>query len=363
MKILHIATTNFDVIKTFVKFVDCNFDINNHTFLIMSKSHKVPMELKRYSNVIILNPSNFVSLFKIIYKMYKFDKIILHSLNKTYFQLILLFAFTIHYKIFWIAWGADLYEWKSSKKNLKYIVRNKIFRQIRIRIKYFVGIFLPDIEFFKNEFKSDAKTFHASYVGSVQSEFYKKEMKQCSIEEKKQKNECINIQIGHSCTPILNHLEVLNELKKFRSENINIFIPLSYGDKKYGDMIENEAKKIYGDKVVCLRKIINKDLYYDFLATIDIAIFNTSRQIALGNITPMLYMEKKIFIPEESVMYKFYREQNIDICNYNDIKKFEFNEFIKPLITKGGRDYVINNELDLGKKIKMWKKVFDEPVK
>ena len=47
-------------------------------------------------------------------------------------------------------------------------------------------------------------------------------------------NSCINIQIGHPSTQVLNHIEVLEDLYKFRDENIRIYIPLSYGDEEYG---------------------------------------------------------------------------------------------------------------------------------
>ena len=128
-----------------------------------------------------------------------------------------------------------------------------------------------------------------------------KELNLITLAEKVRNGDCINILIGHSCDPNLNHIEVLEDLLKFKDENIKIYIPLSYGIMANGDQVERKAKDLFGDKVFCLREMMDRDQYLDFLATIDIAIFNTQRQIGLGNLAPLRYMGKKLFIPAGSV--------------------------------------------------------------
>lgn len=130
-------------------------------------------------------------------------------------------------------------------------------------------------------------------MGGLYNNLYKKQYKLRTLAEKTLNNEYINIQIGHSSTSILNHIDVLENLVKYKNENIKIYIPLSYGNKKYGDRVQEVATQLFKDKVVCIREMMDKDDYMKFLSAIDIAIFNTTRQIGLGNITPLLYMEKK----------------------------------------------------------------------
>ncbi len=156
---------------------------------------------------------------------------------------------------------------------------------------------------------------------------------------------------------------MLNSLEKFKGENIRLYLPLSYGDKNYGDYVEARAKELFNDKAICIREMMSREDYMEYLSTIDIAIFNTTRQIGLGNISPMLYMEKKIYMPKDSVMYNFYRSQQVDIWDYNEIINFDYNEFTQPLRFKGGRKYIVDNELDLNHKIDMWNKVFEAPLK
>jgi hypothetical protein len=126
---------------------------------------------------------------------------------------------------------------------------------------------------------------------------------------------------------MLNHIEVLNQLTKYQNENIRIYLPLSYGDKNYGDQVEKYAKNLFGDKVVCLRNMMTKSDYMDFLSMIDIAIFNTSRQIGLGNITPLLYMGKKIFMPAGSIMYEYYKSVGVEVFDSNQLNNMEFSQF------------------------------------
>jgi dTDP-N-acetylfucosamine:lipid II N-acetylfucosaminyltransferase len=134
---------------------------------------------------------------------------------------------------------------------------------------------------------------------------------------------------------------------------------LSYGDMEYGNQVEQHAKTLFGDKVVCIREMMSEEDYMDFLSTIDIAIFNTPRQIGLGNITPLLYMEKKIFMPAGSVMYDYYRSLNIEICDYGQIDKMEFDWFTKPVDMKNAKRFVESSATNKEVIIEMWQRVFD----
>ena len=365
MRIAHIIPcSNKSVIEDYIKFVNENYNIKNHTFYLINNKIS-DLEVLKYNNVheiFMLKTNNIINITN------NYDKLIIHFLKlKTSQMLILLLNPKIFMNIYWVAWGADLYQYKEKKEGnllekIKIEVKNYISTKFRKKIRYFVGIFPPDIDFFRKELHSDAKTFYASYTGNLYNAVYKKNHRIKMLENKISNNECINIQIGHSSTNVLNHISVLNNLSKFKDENINIFIPLSYGNKDYGDLVQNTAKALYGDKVVCIREIMSMDMYMEFLSTIDIAIFNTPRQIGLGNINPLLFMEKKIFMPKGSVMYDFYKSQNINICDYNEIQNLNFKDFINPINMKEGRNYMVA-ELDKEKKIEMWSKVFLEPVK
>jgi hypothetical protein len=266
-------------------------------------------------------------------------------------------------KIVWVEWGYDLYNWRIKNSNLKSKLKNAINYSFRKKIKYFVAIFPPDIEVFKNEFTSSAQTFYATYVQRQYDSYFKKAINLVTLSEKSKNNDTINIQIGNSCDESLNHIEVLQDLLKFKDEKIKIYIPLSYGNMATGDAIEIKAKSLFGDKVVCIRKMIDKEKYLDFLASIDIAIFNTQRQIGLGNLAPLRYMGKKIFIPAGSVMYEHFRSQGINICDYNRIKLMNFESFTEPVDMRKAKELIQANVANVNLKVEMWTKIFDAPVR
>lgn len=363
MKIIHIIpNSNKAVIDYYVKFINENFDANEHSFIIVSGGRPVGSHILDYSNVVEL-PN--IEKEDIIRAIRNNDKVILHYLKlNTYQMFLMLLKSKTFEKLVWVSWGADLYQWKKGYEGhilnrVKISIKNAIAYMFRLKLKYFVGIFPPDIDYFKKEFKSRAITFYASYVGGLYNPLYKKELNLVTLAEKKTDNSRINIQIGHSCSKILNHIQVLENLHKFKNQNIKIYIPLSYGDMEYGDQVEQYAKKLFDDKVICIRDRMSEEDYMDFLSTIDIAIFNTPRQIGLGNIGPMLYMQKKIYMPQRSVMYEHYHSLGINICNYDDIAKSSFAEFIKPVSMETGKEYIIENSINKDKKVEMWAKVFD----
>jgi hypothetical protein len=350
---------NYEVTKTYMKFIYENFDVNNHVFLIIDKKSKVPIELMEYPNLILLEAKNNGSKLILNY-MKKYNRIILHSLFiDRKLQLQLMLQPSVMAKIYWVDWGMDLYQWKKKDQGsilLKYT--NLISYLFRFKIKNFVGIFPPDIKFFKEEFRSKANTYYASYVGGLYNCAYYNNYECISLQQKKDDHKCINIQIGHQSNPILNHDKVLEDLKKYKEEDIKIFLPLNYGDMKHGYHVMRKAKSIFGDKVVIIRRKMSKEDYMEFLSTIDIAIFNTDRQIGLGNIMPLMYWGKKIFMPSSSVMYKFFQLHNIDISDYSKITDMNYGDFIRSVDMSGGKRYIETNIMDKDKLIKMWSKVF-----
>lgn len=367
MQIVHvIPNSNKSVIESFIRFINENYDANEHKFIIIKNNTTIDFKVLKYSNVQIIYDLSNLDIIKIVNNN---DKVLLHYLKfKTSKMFTLLFYPPIFKKIYWVAWGVDLYQWRKKVKGsliekCKIMLKNRVAYQFRKKIKYFVGIFPPDIEFFENEFSSNAITFYSSYTGNLYNDLYKKQLNLRALEDKKSNKECINIQIGHSSSEVLKHIQTLENLEKYKNEDIKIYIPLSYGNEKYGDKVEERAKELFGEKVVCIRYMMNKDEYMKFLSTIDIAIFNVKRQIGLGNITPLLYMGKKIFMPKKSVMYNFYHSKKINICNYDSVEKMDFNNFIEHVNMNNAKEYVISNEFNKVNKVKMWSKVFNEPMK
>ena len=363
MKILHVLPPfgHISIKESYIRFINENFDSEMHYYTIIGASNNNLGNITRIDNKNIKFFDSYrKNLLEITSLFLKFDKVIYHELSiPTKVKIFFLLNPLIMKKIVWIAWGSDLYQWKKVNSNFKNRVRNIIEYTFRKKIKFFVGIFPPDIYHFKKNFKSKAQTFYASYVVGLYNPLYKKKLNLITLNEKRIKKDCINIQVGHKCMSILNHMEVLENLAKFKDENIKIYIPLSYRNKEYGDKVEEKAKILFGYKAISIREMMDMEDYMDFLSTIDIAIFNTSRQIGLGNINPLLYMEKKVFMPAGSVMYDYFNSLGINICDYAQIQKIDFGSFIESIDMTKAKQHVAYEATNKNKKIKMWSKVFN----
>ena len=113
------------------------------------------------------------------------------------------------------------------------------------------------------------------------------------------------------------HIEVFEKLRKYRTENIKVYVPLSYGSNSYAESVISEGKRIFGDKFYPMTKFMEKEQYFRFLMTIDVAIFANDRQQALGNIVALLYAGKKVYMRKTISSWETLREEyEIDISDY-----------------------------------------------
>ena len=69
--------------------------------------------------------------------------------------------------------------------------------------------------------------------------------------------------------------------------------------------------------------------YLDFLGDIDIAIFAHKRQQAMGNIITLLGLGKKIYIRNNISSWQFFKDIDVQLFNYPNIKLDPLNNKIK----------------------------------
>ena len=122
---------------------------------------------------------------------------------------------------------------------------------------------------------------------------------------------------------------MLRKLSKFRNQNIKVYVPLSYGDKEYVHRVIKSGRDLLGEKFVPMTDYMDVDEYYKHLSQIDIALFGMKRQQALGNIMALLYMGKKVYLREHSVLEHY--SSNVCCCNtgiVEEIDRMSFDQFI-----------------------------------
>lgn len=116
-----------------------------------------------------------------------------------------------------------------------------------------------------------------------------------------------NILINHSLTYTDNHLDVFHYLRNVEIEvNRKYIIPVSYGIDGYGGNPNNlkDESKMDDSQTIWLTEVLPLNDYNDIISTASHAIYGTLRQQALGNIFRCLMRGVKIYLFEDSIVYK-----------------------------------------------------------
>lgn len=294
----------------------------------------------------------------------KFDYVVVHGLNFNYKEQIQISKKTAQ-KIVWCVWGHDLYKERdcvySSNiwKNLKITAKKCLIRVVwvpLVRKFAYIGIGFPydRFEIYRLVGKS-AKILPVAYGLGYDFNIVK-EIKEAS---KLKKHDGINILIGHSAYPFLNHIELLEKLKKYENENITVVLPLSYGDDAYKERLMTYLKD-YPLKKKVITDFMSPKKYIQLLSQIDIAIFDYKHQAALANIYLLLYLEKKLYLDLSGIVAKGLKSEHVEVFDVNDIGKQSFAEVC-------AFNYSLKEGLKVGERrlneeniIKQWRMLFEE---
>ncbi|CAN5384355.1 TDP-N-acetylfucosamine:lipid II N-acetylfucosaminyltransferase [soil metagenome] len=147
----------------------------------------------------------------------------------------------------------------------------------------------------------------------------------------KDKSKAIVVQIGNSATPTNNHLDLFKVLSKFAGEEIEITLPLAYGDQNYRDVVKMKAVKTFGHKVIPIEDFVEREKYIKDLNAVDICIMYHNRQQALGNCIALLTLGKKLFLKSKNPLYHLFKEIGVIVFDADKINQLSFKQFTNPL--------------------------------
>lgn len=351
-KYLHVIGTSNLVAKHFPNFISENFPAEEHSFLIIGDKVS-PKELPDGAAII---PS--YDRKAVISHIRKSTYVFFHGLSLSTVTKLQLLLPGYRKKLIWVAWGADLYE-GHTQKGIIQKTKRCIDRLFKARILHFVGIFKPDIDYFRKKYGSKAQTFFAKYAAGSQTRnpVYNEPPVLRTCADRIRDGQTINIVIGHQANPLLNHCTVLDWLSRFIDENIHIYLPLSYGDAENAQQVSEYAQQLFGNKVTVLRDYLSLREYMDILKDMDIAIFHIDRQIGLGNIYPLMYMQKKIYMKSDGVMYRYFKSEGIDIFPSEQLQDITFHEFVRDANMSNATQFIIELQ-DTDANRSRWQTVF-----
>jgi hypothetical protein len=292
----------------FIDFIKKYFSNQNHKFIFlqkpkyehgMTKEHDV-MWIDKKSKVFILEK-----------ELYNADKIILHGLwSGKLIQLLFLQPWLLK-KCYHVMWGGDFYFPQK---------QSWIKKQIIKKMAHFITYIKGDYELAQKWYEANGK-YHECFM--YPSNLYKE------YDIKPKAHTTVNIQLGNSADPTNNHIDVLKQLKKYKDEDIKIFVPLSYGDQEYAKEVIKYGKSIFEDKFVTLTEFMPFEKYLEFLGEIDIAIFAHKRQQAMGNTITLLGLGKKVYMRSDITPWKLFKDIDVKFFDVDNIEIDLIDEKIK----------------------------------
>lgn len=294
-------------IPPFLNFVRDEFPIEENQFYMLGDAEKYSYE----SDSQTFQHCGLRGYLLLLRLMYSADKIILHSLFNFNVLIILACNPYLLKKCYWVIWGGDLYSFMFPKNSLKYKLKETIRGFVIKRIGFLLTYVKGDVDLARRHYGARGEYIETiGYLSNVIPS-------NIPVSENNKKN--INILVGNSADPTNNHFDALDKLAKFKNEDIQIYVPLSYGDKDYAKKVIDYGKSLFGDKFNGITEFIPYNEYICFLKNIDIAVFNHQRQQAMGNTINLLAMGKKVYLKEGTTQKEFFNDLAVQTFNIDNI--------------------------------------------
>lgn len=273
-----------------------------------------------------ISAANFLSPIanlRMLKPLFQSEKIIIHCLASPVLLLYLIAFPSLARKTYWVIWGKDLYFYKTLIKKRTYhkiyeFFRKKAIRNIQKIITYNDG----DFELAEKWYGCKAKQYRSfMYPSNLYKDIRRNEAGYT--------DKSTVILVGNSADPSNNHLDAFSLLQKYSSNNIEIIVPLSYGDNVYAKEITRFGFQIFGEKFRPIENLLPLDEYNNLLGRVDIAVFAHKRQQAMGNIITLVGLGVKVHIRNDITTWKFLQKLGITTNNLFDLNLEPLDETIK----------------------------------
>ena len=289
-KYLHLMT-NEKFNSSYIEFIEKNFKMDEHTFYLWKGCSESDIEILKREN--IYKVKTFIDELTLLKSLYKSEKIFLHGLHNYRIDRMLFFNRSCLKKCNWIIWGGDLHEYELKRIKLRDKIKEMYRKTI---IKNFKSV-TTTLE----EEVNNAKRWYG-FKGEWKHSFFYPASIFKDIELNKKESEDILIQVGNSSLARNNHVEIFEKLKEY--ENIEVAVPLSYGNEKNAEYVASEGERILGKRFKPMFDFLKYDEYVEFLGNVDIAIFNHKKHQALGNIIHLLGFGKTVYLNSDDFILK-----------------------------------------------------------
>ncbi len=231
------------------------------------------------------------------------------------------------HKIVHRTWGGDLGYDLTSSRGVKKFIKFTINKLYALRMKHIrlIGIANSVDVLNVKEKIGDVETYAMPYAVKGGD----RTLLAAMSSPRKVNSDRVNIMVGHSGLPYNNHKAILDALYRFYKEKIHIYVILSYGYPEYIDEIRLHGKRLFGDKITFVDEMLPYNQYVDLMNDMDIAFFDAKISYALGNISILTSLKKKIFLNKDGVIRRAFDLDGIPYMCTSDLATLSFEEFSK----------------------------------
>ncbi len=311
-------------------------------FIAVENLHSPLRYVKSKNENIIIDRVNSPAFAEIKVQLENYNVVVLHNLINPYRKDIVNEA-SKGVRFHWMVWGYDYYNLITDEKKFlsqqsrQYIKMNK-------NINWYIGKFIINhLSLFDFVLKEKAKSFRnkdfkklfnkiesfstvipneAAIINqSLSKKLHYIPLKYGYLENLILTDERLicdegNFFVGNSATPSNNHLEVLDNIIKYK-KNQKLYIPISYGDNNYAQYIKKRYDHLEND-IYFMEDFIDIKSYNKILLKCGNVIMNHYRQQAMGNIIIALYNGARVFLNKKSPVYDYLNDLGI---TFFDVEK------------------------------------------
>ncbi len=318
-QIVHFLGWDKKFVPQFIDFVQESYGTDQHLFLIYGavRDGELPEGM---GSIYHYYPSLLKAAAGLLKQLRQARKVILHGLFSAHLYYLLALQPWVLRKCYWVIWGGDLYVHNVQNKDWRWYKNEWIRRFVIPRLGHVITHFKGDYELAKHWYGARGELHKCfMYTSNIFAD--------CSVVA--ESYDGTNILLGNSASQTNNHIDALEKLRPFAGENIKIHCPLSYGDPGYADRVAQVGKAMFGGKFIALREFMPFERYIEFLAGIDIAIFNHDRQQGVGNTITLLGQGVKVYMKKSITTRSTMDELGIKVFDLSEINLDPISDYVK----------------------------------
>ena len=298
MTVIFFITKSHRFSGNMISYLESNFpDIKKEYFVV---DRKQEVQLQEAANVHrILSYIEFLKNRSLVRMIRSADGIVVSGVF-TMQYVFPIYGKSVLRKVFWQFWGGDYEKFRGGKR-LTWKLRVEkwiIVRNLR-EARGTILLTRQELDAFREVFPEalKKKVYYAIVPSGADDAEMIRRIRSERTRQRNEKNQLIQtgiaveeagmvsserenahrrIVIGNSSTDSNRHLELFERIKHLDLTNVNLYCPLSYGEKEYRDEVIKRGYELFGNHFHPLTEYMMYEEYVQFLSTCDVGIYNNN---------------------------------------------------------------------------------------